>query len=123
MVEAEEKKIEQERSEEKKASKPEWVKLKPAELEKLVIDLYKKGNSPAKIGLILRDEHGVPRAKTFGKRITEILKNAKVPLRDEREIINKKIENLKAHIEKNKHDIPAKKALVKEMWALKKASE
>lgn len=68
--------------------KPDWVKMKPAELEKIVVDLYKEGVSSAKIGLILRDKYGVPKAKLLGKRITKILKDAKTKLRYEKEKSN-----------------------------------
>ena len=53
--------------------KPSWIKLKPKEVEDLVVDLAKKGESPAKIGLILRDKHGIPKTKVFGKKIKQIL--------------------------------------------------
>ncbi|MEM4259150.1 MAG: hypothetical protein QXS38_00080 [Candidatus Pacearchaeota archaeon] len=104
----------------KEIKKPDWIKIKPAELEKIVVDLYKEGKNAAAIGLILRDKYGIPKAKLLGKRITEILKDAKIKLRSEKDIIAQKIELLKKHIEKNKHDQPAKKKLVKELWAIKK---
>lgn len=107
---------------EEKPKKPEWVKMKPAELEKLVVELYKEGNSTAKIGLILRDKHGVPKAKLVGKKISKILKDAKIPLRSEKEIIEKRMASLSSHIEKNKHDQPAKKKLVKYLWATKRVA-
>jgi small subunit ribosomal protein S15 len=104
-----------------KKKKPEWIKMKPAELEKIVVDLYKQGETPAKIGLVLRDKYGVPKAKLLGKRVVEILENARVVLRSEKEAINKKIENLQRHMENNKHDQPAKKRLVAHLWAVKSA--
>jgi len=112
----------EEKTEEEK-TKPGWVKIKPAEVEKIVIDLYSKGNSMAKIGLILRDEHGVPKAKVLGKRIGEILKNAKVKLNSSKEKIQTEIDTLNRHLEKNKHDQPARKRLIKQLWAIKRAKE
>ncbi len=103
-----------------KPKKPEWVKVKPADFEKIIIDLYKQGMDSAKIGLVLRDQHGVPKTKLFGKRIMRIIRDAKLEVRSEKEKLDKKIETLKKHIEKNIHDIPAKKKLIKELWALKK---
>lgn len=104
---------------EEETKKFDWIKMKPAELEKIIVELYKQGESVAKIGLILRDKYGIPKAKLLGKRITEILVNARVPLHSEKEIITKRIDLLNKHIEKNKHDQPARKKLVKELWALK----
>ncbi len=100
--------------------KPEWVKMKPAELEKIVLELYKEGNSTAKIGLILRDKHGVPKAKLLGKKISKIIKDAKISIKSEKEVIEKQMASLSAHIEKNKHDQSAKKKLVKYLWAMKR---
>jgi len=100
--------------------KADWVKIKLVELEKIIVELYKQGESIAKIGLVLRDKYGIPKAKLLGKRIKEILEGAKVQIRSEAEVIQKKIDALNKHMEKNKHDQPAKKKLVKELWALKR---
>ena len=103
-----------------KTKKADWVKIKPAELEKIVVELYKQDKSLAKIGLVLRDQYGIPKAKLLGRKIKKILTDAKVQLRSDADAIQKKIDTLNKHIEKNKHDQPAKKKLVKEIWALKR---
>jgi small subunit ribosomal protein S15 len=110
---------EEKTEEAEKPKKPEWIKMKAAELEKIVVDLYKEGNSTAKIGLILRDKYGVPKAKLLGRKITKILNEAKVALRSEKQVIESGIAKLNAHIAKNKHDQPAKKRLIKQLWAVK----
>lgn len=98
--------------------KPEWVKTTPAELEKLVVELNQEGSTPAKIGLILRDKHGIPKAKLLGRRITEILKNAKQEIASELSALEKKQASLALHIQKHKHDYPAKRSLNKKLWTL-----
>jgi ribosomal protein S15P/S13E len=98
---------------EKADSKKEWSKLKPKEIEKKVVELGKKGTPTEKIGLILRDEHGIPKAKIFGKKIGQILKEAGIESNSEYNNITKKTETLKKHLEKNKHDYSAKLSLVK----------
>jgi len=103
-----------------KAEKPDWIKMKPAELEKLVIDLAKKGETSARIGLILRDQHGVPKAKLLGKRISEIIKEAKIEIKGEMQGIKAKIANLEAHSAKHKHDYSAKRSLSKSLWVSNK---
>ena len=105
-------------TEEKKTEKPSWVKMKPAELEKIVVELAKEGKSPAQIGLVLRDKHGVPKAKLFGKKIKKILEENKVGYKSDQNIIEDHIEPLKVHISKNKHDHPASRALTKKLWAV-----
>ena len=94
--------------------------MKPAELEKIVIELGKQGESPAKIGLMLRDKHGIPKAKLLGKRISAILKENKVKIKPEKEILEEKNKRVGAHIAKNKHDYPALRSLTKRLWVLNK---
>lgn len=106
---------------EKKPKKLDWMKIKPAELEKIVLDLHKKGETPAKIGIILRDKYGVPKAKLLSKRVTRILKDAGAKVKTEKEAMQEKIDALNRHIEKNIHDQSAKRRLIKQLWALKKA--
>ncbi len=100
-------------------TKPGWVKMKPVEMEKLVVELYKQGNAPSKIGIILRDQHGIPRAKLLGKRITHILKEANIQDNSEQERIKKKIKRLEEHGVKHKHDYTAKKSITKNLWLVK----
>lgn len=104
----------------KTESKPEWVKMKPAEVESLIIKLHKEGHPPAKIGLILRDQHGIPKAKLMGKKISQILKEAKLNFVAESEIINKKVDTLRSHIGKNKKDYSASRSLAKSLWIINK---
>jgi small subunit ribosomal protein S15 len=105
-------------SQNQKIEKPSWVKIKPAELEEIVAELAKQGIPPAKIGLILRDKHGIPKSKLLGKRITEILKNSKITFTTEKDTVDKKIDKLRNHITKNKHDYPASRSLTKQLWNL-----
>jgi small subunit ribosomal protein S15 len=54
--------------------KPEWVELKPKQVEELVVTLFNQGNSKSLIGLMLRDQYGVPSVKQVtGKSIKEVL--------------------------------------------------
>jgi small subunit ribosomal protein S15 len=58
---------------------PKWVELSEKEIQKIVVNLGKKGTSPSRIGVILRDQYGVPSAKLMTKkRITEILEENKI---------------------------------------------
>jgi len=105
---------------EKKTVRPSWMKMKKEDLVKLVLELSKDGKSPAKIGQILRDEHGVPKSKLLGKKIVEILEENNVKYRTEKDIVQDKIDNLRKHFEKNKHDYTSSRSLTKSLWALKR---
>jgi ribosomal protein S15P/S13E len=88
------------------------AKLKPADVEKKILELAKQGVPPEKIGLILRDKHGVPSAGLFGKKIGKILKEHNLYENSEIKNISAKIENLNKHIERNKHDFSAKRSQI-----------
>jgi small subunit ribosomal protein S15 len=100
--------------------KPEWVKIKPAELEKIVLDLAKNGETPARIGLILRDQHGIPKAKLLGKKISQIIEEANLSIKSEKELTKGKISTLEKHSSIHKHDYSAKRSLIKKLWIIHK---
>ncbi len=93
---------------------PVWCKYKPEEVEALVIKLAKEGHPPSKIGIILRDQHGIPLTKPItGKSVTKILKDAGLApsLPEDLETLLKKASHLRVHLEKNKKDLHNKRAL------------
>lgn len=93
---------------------PNWCKYQPEEIEALVVKLAREGNSPSRIGTILRDQHAVPLAKPItGKRVMKILKeNQLAPsLPEDLASLLKKAESLSLHLEKNRTDLYNKRAL------------
>ncbi len=83
-------------------------------MEALVIKLAKEGHAPSKIGIILRDQHGIPLTNLItGKTVTQILKDADLasPLPEDLETLLKKAARLHVHLEKNKKDLHNKRAL------------
>lgn len=101
-------------------TKAEWMHMKPAQVESLVLELAKKHNTPAKIGIALRDQHGIPKAKLLGKKIAVILKENKITYQTEKEAMATSIENVKKHIAQHKHDYTSKKSLAKKLWHVKR---
>lgn len=102
------------------AEKAEWVKLSPEEVESKILELAKQGLSTEKIGLVLRDQHGIPKVKLFGKKISKVLKEKKFTANNEESRLSGKIGKLQRHHEKNKHDYPAKHSLVRNTAQLTK---
>jgi small subunit ribosomal protein S15 len=93
---------------------PSWCKYQPEEVEAMVIKLAKEGNSPSRIGTILRDQNSIPLVKPItGKTITKILKEAQLAPSMPEDLANllKKAGNLSAHYEKNKTDLHNKRSL------------
>ena len=85
-------------------------------IEALVKEISKTEKNPAKIGTIIRDNHGIPKVKSTGISITKILKENNIPYNTELDNVKKRITNVEAHIKKNKHDYKAKKSLMKKVW-------
>ena len=91
----------------KKLDKPTWLKIKEDELKKIIAELAEK-HSAAQIGLILRDQYGIPTTKVYGKKLAvylrEIGKTEDYELKD----IERKVERLKEHLKNNTTDKKAK---------------
>ena len=93
---------------------PEWVKLVPAEVEKLVMRLGERGLKPAQIGIIARDQHGIPDVKLAAKKsITKILEenNMLGLLPADLENLIRTAQRIKLHFDENKQDMDAKRGL------------
>jgi small subunit ribosomal protein S15 len=83
-------------------------------VEALVIRLAKDGNPPSKIGIILRDQHGIPLTKPItGKSVSQILKERELApsLPENLETLMRKATRLHVHLDKNKTDLGNKRAL------------
>lgn len=93
---------------------PSWCRYEPEEVEALVTKLAKEGNSPSRIGTILRDQHAIPLVKPItGKKVTKILKEGELApaIPEDLGHLLRKADRLTTHYEKNKKDLHNKKAL------------
>lgn len=98
-----------------RSAPPSWLKYKPEEVEKLVIKLAKEGNTPSKIGIILRDQYGIPDVKQItGKKILKILKENNLVPEIPEDLLNlmKKAVKIKKHLEIHKKDHHSKRGLI-----------
>ena len=92
--------------------KPTWVKMKEPGLKKIIAELTEK-HSPSKVGLILRDQYGIPTTKVFGKKLKAYLKELGIETNEDLENAQKKVDNLKEHLKSNITDKSAKHKLQK----------
>ena len=100
----------------KMAKKDAWIRVSPKEVEKLVGKFARQGKLPSVIGMILRDEYGIPDVKKLtGKSITKVIEssNVKYELPEELRALIQKSLALRKHIETNIHDMPSKRSLAK----------
>jgi len=95
-------------------NKPDWVEYSNEEIEELILKLTKEGNSTSKIGIILRDQYGIPDVKVVtGSKITHILeKHGQKPDYPE-DLMNliKKAVNIRDHLKENPKDLHTKRGL------------
>jgi len=92
--------------------KPTWVKIKEPELKKIIAELAEK-NSPSQIGLILRDQYGIPTTRVFGKKLKAYLTELEINVNEDLENAEKKVNNLKQHLKNNITDRNGKHKLQK----------
>ncbi|MBW2981845.1 30S ribosomal protein S15 [Candidatus Woesearchaeota archaeon] len=93
---------------------PSWVRYKSKEIEMLIVKLAREGNSPSKIGLILRDSYGIPLSKQItGKKITKILEEKSLlqKLPEDLLALIKRSIAIRKHLEKNAKDETAVRGL------------
>lgn len=98
-----------------RSSPPNWVSYGEQEIVDLIVKLSKEGNSPSKIGVILRDQYGIPDVpQVTKKKLTQILLENNVPLVIPEDLQNliKKAVSLRKHLELHKKDINNKHSLL-----------
>lgn len=86
---------------------PSWCKYQLEEVETLVVKLAREGSPPSRIGVILRDQYGIPLVRPIvGKNVVEILnENGLGPaVPEDLGALLRKAARLHAHLEKNKKD-------------------
>jgi small subunit ribosomal protein S15 len=90
--------------------KPTWVKMKEPELKKVILELSEK-YAPSQIGLVLRDQYGIPTTKVFGKKLKAYLKELGIEKNEDLENAEKKVDRMKEHLKNNITDRSAKHKL------------
>ena len=97
-----------------RAKAPEWFTRSPEEVEDLIVKLAREGVTQSMIGIILRDQYGVPLVKLVtGMTITQILveRDLKPKLPEDLTNMIKRAVNLRRHLEDNKKDFHSKRGL------------
>jgi len=93
---------------------PPWVKYTPEEVENLVITLARKGYPPSMIGIILRDQYGIPLVKQVtGKKICQILKEHGLAPSIPEDLANliKRAIRIRKHLEEHPKDYHSRRGL------------
>jgi small subunit ribosomal protein S15 len=94
---------------------PSWLEYTPEEIELIIEELAKKGYKPSMIGVILRDQFGIPLVKPIlGKTITQVLEERGLAPKVPEDLLNllRKAVNLRRHLEEHPKDYHAKRGLI-----------
>jgi len=100
-----------------RAGPPRWLKLdmSPSDVELLVVELAKRGYPPSMIGIILRDQYGIPLVKQVtGRKLVEILEKhgVKISIPEDLLALIQKAVNLRRHLEEHPKDTHSKRGLI-----------
>lgn len=94
---------------------PSWCKYREEEVEPIIVNLSKQGNSQSSIGSTLRDKYGIPLTKSItGEKIGKMLSKAKLSpdIPEDLGVLLGKAEGLAKHLRRNnKQDYANKHAL------------
>jgi small subunit ribosomal protein S15 len=96
------------------ASKPEWVEYSNEEVEEIILKLRKEGKSTSVIGVILRDQYGIPDVKSVTElKITQILEKHGQTEEYPEDLMNliRKAVNIRDHLNENPKDLHTKRGL------------
>lgn len=96
------------------AGKPEWVEYTTEEIEEIILKLRKEGKSTSVIGVILRDQYGIPDVKSvMDMKITKILEKHGQTEEYPEDLMNliRKAVNIRDHLKENPKDLHTKRGL------------
>ena len=94
---------------------PSWVQISAGDLTEQIVKMAKRGSSPSQIGVVLRDQYGIPQVKgVTGSKILRILKVQGVAPQLPEDLYHmiKKAVNIRKHIEKFRADRDGKFRLI-----------
>ncbi|MFH0928826.1 MAG: 30S ribosomal protein S15 [Candidatus Aenigmatarchaeota archaeon] len=98
----------------KPATPAKWVTLSDKEVERLVVKFRKEGMEASKIGLLLRDQYGIPSVKDItSKTVMQIIEENNLLSKIPEDLLNlyERAVNLRDHMGKNKKDYTSKHGL------------
>jgi ribosomal protein S15P/S13E len=105
--------------------KPVWLKYTEEEVKEIILKLIEKSPelTAEKIGLVLRDNYGIPNTKLYGFRIGQVLREAKKYESPDLKNLTAKAEKLEKHLIKNKGDKRTGRSFIITKAKLKKVKD
>jgi small subunit ribosomal protein S15 len=98
--------------ESERMTKPLWLKTTEEEMKTIIVQLAEK-YPPAQIGIVLRDQYGIPTTKVYGKKLNQYLEELKIKTISDKKNAERKLERLQEHLKNNLTDKKAKHKIQK----------
>ncbi len=108
---------------ERKFEKPLWLKYSADEVKSIIIKLANKGLTAEKIGLVMRDQYGIPKTKLYNIKIKKVLEEKGIYEEPTLKNLRAKLDNIIGHNKKNKGDKTAGRSLIITKAKLKKRED
>lgn len=86
---------------------PEWTPMKKAEIEEAITKMASEGMTPARIGLVMRDQHGVGNLRAvLGMTLKQFLVKEKIAAEYPEDLLDliKKAVRMSTHLKNGKND-------------------
>tara|TARA_Y100000310_G_C20526584_1_gene736358 strand:- start:669 stop:1028 length:360 start_codon:yes stop_codon:yes gene_type:complete len=103
--------------------KPVWLKYTEKEVKAIILKLAEEGFTSERIGLILRDQYGIPKTKIYNFKIGKVLKEKDKFQEPTSLNLDKKLKKVIEHYKKNKQDKRAERSLIITKAKVKKIKE
>jgi len=95
-----------------KKIRQEWLIYDKNEVEKLIIKMAKEGKTSSQIGIMLRDQYGVPDSRVFGLRVRRVIEaTTRKEVPEDLYNLMKRAVEVHRHLAGNKKDTKAKHGL------------
>lgn len=94
---------------------PKWTRYSAEEIGALAAELARIGYMPSMIGVILRDQYGVPLVRSVtGMKLTKLLEKfgVKYPIPEDLLRLMAKAVNLRRHLSEHPKDTPSQRGLI-----------
>ena len=95
-------------------ARPEWIAYSNEEIEEFIVKFKREGKTASQIGVILRDQYGIPSVKEVtGEKITQILRRNGQAEEYPEDLMNliRRAVNIRDHLEENPKDLHGKRGL------------
>jgi small subunit ribosomal protein S15 len=106
-----------------KMEKPVWLKYTEDEVKEIILKLADKGLTSEKIGLVLRDQYGIPKTKIYNIKVGQVMKEKNKFVEPSILNLQKKAGKIEEHCIKNKQDKKAGRSLIITKAKLKRVKE